>query len=264
MPWRRFSTKKRRGQTTTRRKSSTVSKKVKRYVKKQLDKAIEDKMYMSDLLGFQTGDNSLILTPSSSTLPLYFSLIPSISQGDGLQQRTGTKIKLIKSTLDIQCVLSGAAVTSGVDVPVNLYYFVLQARDSPDSLSSGDLNNLFYYTGGTTQFLSGSGWASTHHINNDYFNVIKTNYPSKPIKLGYAAYSSNLYTNNDYKSSVHFKLDLTKKVAKLLRFNNTASTCMNHNWYFCWYVQKQNLNTTVTDWDPPQIYVSQTIRYEDA
>lgn len=263
MPRRRFYTKKRWGSTKRTPRKNTVSKKVKRYVKKQLDKAIEDKMYMSDLFGAVSGNSNLIITASTSTLPQYYSLIPSIAQGTGLQQRIGTKIRVKKATLDIQCLLSGAAITPGVDVPMNLFYFVLQCRDSPDALNAGDLNNLFYYSSGTTQFLSGSGFAATRHINNDYFRVIKTNYPSKAIKLGYAQYSGSVYNNNDYKSNVRFKLDLTNKIEKTLRFNNTGATCMNYNWYFCWYVQKQNLDTTTTDWDPPQVYVSQTIRFED-
>lgn len=259
------SAKQSRNQKRSKGSKKEVNEATKKYVKKQLDKNIEDKMYMADLVGAVSGDSSLILTPSSSTLPQYYQLIPSIAQGDGLQQRSGTRVKLKKCVLDCQLLLSEAARTAGVDTPMNIYYFILQDRDTPATLSASDLNQLFYYTGGTTQFLSGSGWATTHQINDDYFKVIKTNYPNKPIKLGYASYdNTGINSNNDYKSNVHFKIDYTRQVEKVLRFNNQSSTCLNHNWYLCVYVQKQGLNTTTVNWDAPQLYVSQLIKYEDA
>lgn len=258
------------GDSAKKTKGSKGSKKevneaTKKYVKKQLDKNIEDKMYMQDLVGAVSGDSSLILTPSSSTLPQYYSLIPTISQGDGLQNRAGTRIRLKRCKLNCQLLLSEAARTAGVDTPMNIYYFILHTRDSPDSLNASDLNSLFYYQGGTTQFLSGSGYATTHDINNDLFKVIKTNYPNKLIKLGFASYdNTNVNSNNDYKSNHHFVIDYTKQVEKIMKFNYAGATCLNHNWYFCIYVQKQGLNTTTTNWDAPQLYVSQTINFEDA
>lgn len=77
MAYRRKRTYRKKG--TYRKKKGYVSKKIKRYVKKAIDAKIEDKMYMSDLVGAQTGDQALILTPSTSTLPQYFSLLPSIA-----------------------------------------------------------------------------------------------------------------------------------------------------------------------------------------
>lgn len=260
-------TKKKR--STRRKKSTRVSKTVKRYVKKAVHAAVENKIYMNDLVGAVTGDNNLILTPSSSTLPQYFSLIPAINQGTGVMSRTGNKCRVMRHTLRIQLLLSGAAITAAVDVPMNIYYFVLYARDSPSTLGAADLNQLFYYssagTASTTQFLSGSGFATTHRLNTDYFNILKTNYPNRPIKLGYSQYSSGgVYSNNDYKSNMHFDIDLTKHTPKLMHFSNTTSSPLNLNMYVCFYVQKQSLDVTITNWDPPQLYANQIISYEDA
>lgn len=169
--------------------------------------------------------------------------------------------------MDVRLILSSAALTVDVDAPMNIYYFVLQNRNSPSSLNASDLNQLFYYSGGVTQFLSGSGYANTHNINNDWFRVIKTNYPNKPMKLGWAQYTTTapgIWSNNDFKTEFHFKLDLTKHVNKVLHFNNTGATATNHNWYLCFYVQKYNLNTATTNWDPPQVFATQVIRFEDA
>lgn len=260
MPFRRA----RKNARGKKRVSSKVPKKTKAYVKRMLDRRIEDKMYMADLVGTASLNNELILTPSTSTLPLYFSCIPSISQGTGLQNRTGTKVRIKRCTLDIQLLLSAAAITSNVDVPYNIYYFLLQDKDTPATLSASDLNQLFYYSGGTTQFLSGSGWASTHQLNRDYFNIIKTNYPRRPLKLGYSSYSVGVCNNNDYKSNIRFTIDYTKAVNKVLHFNNNNSTALDHSWYLCVYIQKENLDTTTASWDAPQMYVSQCIKYEDA
>lgn len=261
MPKRKFLRRK----STASKKARTVSVKVKNYVKRQIDKNIEDNMYMADLAGFFSANNDLILTPAASTLPQVYSLVPSIAQGDGLQNRSGTRVRIKREVLEIDLRLSGASLSASVDVPMNIYYFVLQDRDTPASLSASDLNNLFYYSGGTTQFLSGSGYATTHNLNDDYFKIIKTNYPNKPIKLGWSQYSSGgLFSNNDYKSMAHLKIDLTSKVVKTMHFNNTTAAPTDHNWYLCIYVQKMNLDTTTVNWDPPLMYVTQCIKYENA
>lgn len=255
-----------------KRVSKKVPKTVKRYVKKEIHKAIEDKVYMSDLSGVVSLDNLLILTPSSSTLPQYFSLIPSMAQGTSEMTRIGNRLRVKSHKLRVQMLLNGAAITAaGVDTPMNIYYFVLNTRDTPATLTASDLNQLFYYqTGGSasaTQFLSGSGWATTHRINTDWFNIYKTNYPNKPIKLGWSSYASTdngLFSNNDYRSNYHFDIDLTKKTAKRMLFSNNTSTPQNFNYYLVVYLQKINLNTTTVNWDPPSMFVTQIIGYEDA
>lgn len=241
-----------------------LSSAIKAFVKKEIHKNVEDKLYTTDLAGAVSGNANLILTPSSSTLPQFYSLIPSISQGTSEFTRIGNKIRLTKAEVEVQMVLSGAAITQGVDVPVNIYYFLLATRDSPDSLNAADLNQLLWANGAATQYLSGSGFANCHKINNDYFNVAATNYPNSPLKLGYAQYDTALYTNNDYSSSLKFKIDYTHACDKVIHFNNTGTTALNHNWYLCFYVQKQSLDVTTTNWDAPQVYVTQNLKFEDA
>lgn len=254
-----------------KKKSTKVSKTVKRFVKKAIHADIENKIYMADLVGATSGDNQMILTTVSSTLPQYFNLNPLIAQGTSEIQRTGNKCRVMRHTLRCQLLLSGAAITANVDVPMNIYYFILYARDTPATLTATDLNQLFYYNSGgtasTTQFLSGSGFATTHRVNNDYFKILKTNYPNKPMKLGWSSYTANaggLYSNNDYRSNMHFDIDLTKYTPKLMHFNNNTSSCTNVNMYICFYVQKVNLDVTTTNWDPPQIFATQILSYEDA
>lgn len=244
--------------------SAKVSSAVKAYVQKEIKKNVEDKLYTTDLAGAVSGNANLILTPSTSTLPQYYSLIPTISQGTSEFTRIGNKIRLTKAEVEVQMLLSGAALTLGVDVPMNVYYFLLATRDSPDTLNSADLNQLLWANGAATQYLSGSGFANCHKLNNDYFNIAATNYPNSPLKIGYSQYDSTLYTNNDYSSNLKFKIDYTHACDKIIHFNNTGSTALNHNWYLCFYVQKQSLDTTTTNWDPPQVYVTQNLKFEDA
>jgi len=244
--------------------SAAIPAAIKTYVKKQIDKNVENKRYTSDQSGVVSGDGNLILTPSSSTLPQYYSLIPSISQGSTDFTRIGNHIKLVKAEVEVQMHLSGASVTAGTDVPMNIYWFILRVRDSPDTINAADLNQLFIANNAYTQYLSGSGYANCHKLNNDYFDIAATNYPNSPCKLGYAAYTSSLYTNNDYSSCIKFKVDYTDKCDKLIRFNNTTTTALTHNWYMCFYLQKQNLDTSTVNWDPPQAYVSHNILFEDA
>jgi len=261
---RKFSKKRK---STKRKTSKGVTKGVKRYVRRAIRRDQEDKMLVSDLVGAVSGDTQLIITSASSTLPQYYSLLPQINQNGTLMGRVGNRCKLTSCKVKVNLLLSGASITSAVDVPMDIYWFILQTRDSPDSINAADLNQLFYvYSAGaaTTQFLSGSTYAGNHVINDDYFKVIAHNY-NKPIKLGWSQYSSGgLFSNNDYKSHVRFTVDYTKHVQKLLHFNNSTSTALNHNWYMCFYVQKVNLDTTTTNWDPPQAGVTQILKFEDA
>jgi len=263
--------RKRRSYRKKKMGTKRVPKATKSYVKKEIHKQIENKFYTQDLVGYVSGDNNGILTPSASTYPLFFSLTPLITSGTGLMNKIGSRIRIKSSKLRIRMFLSGAAVTAAVDVPMNIYYIVLNAKDTPATLSTADLNQLFYYNSGgslaTTQFLSGSLFAATHKLNTDYFNIIKTNYPNKPVKLGWSLYNTTgLSNNNDYKSYVCFDVNIPtgKGLSKTPHFSNNASTPLDYNAFIVFYIQKQNNDTTTVNWDPPNIVATQHIRFEDA
>lgn len=247
-----------------RMRRTRVPKPIKTYVKKAIARDSENKTKIKNLTGTVSGNADLILTPASSTLPQYFDLSPVVTAGTGYNNRIGNKIRLKSFIVDCQFFLSYAAITATTDCPVNIYYFVLNTRDTPATLSASDLDKLFYNESGTTQYLSGSGFANTQRLNHDFFNIIAHNYPRRPIKLGYSQYSSGgLGSNNDYKESFHLRLNLTKKLNKVIRFDASNTTAVNNNFYLCFYVQKANLDTATTNWDPPQVYPSYKLTFED-
>lgn len=262
----------RRAKTTTHRKRKTTRKKksskkvaTRGYVNKMIHKDEETKFYSQTILDQNTVSNSLLLTIIASDNPWTGSLIPTITQGDGLANRAGTKINIRSHVLHCSMNLSYAGLTATVDCPMNVYYFICATRNSPDLYDNTAVRNMFYGPTGPAPFLSGSGTASCQRFNNDAFYLYKTNYPKRPIKIGWSQYSSGgLGSNNDYKADYKFSINLTKHTNKLIRFNYNASQPINLNMFAVFYVQKTNLDTTVLNWDAPQIQMVQQIYYKDA
>lgn len=264
---RRFSKK-----TTYRKKKRTApsTKRIRRVVKKELHKQLEDKMSLTQLTDANTSGTTLVLTPSTSTLPYVLNLNPTIAQGNNAFTRVGQKIRIRQYKLDIQLVISGASVTAGVDVPMNIYWAVLKVRQDTDTLTASDLNLLFWNgASSNTQFLSGSGYAPLNRLNDEYFHVYAHNF-KRPIKLGLENYATGAggspasWPNNDYKSNVRFSLNLTKHFSKVCRFTNNTNASTNNNMFMVFYVQKANLDIATVNWDPPAIFPFQTILFEDA
>lgn len=269
MPRPRRTTRRTIRRTYRKKKSSATTKRIRKVVKRELHKQIEDKLSI-DQMQATIGGTNLVLTPSTSTFPYALDLVPTIQQGTSKFQRVGQRVRIRSYKIDFQINLSGAAVTSGTDVPMNIYWAVLRTRQDSDTLTAGDLNLLFYNgNASTTQFLSGSGYAACNRLNTDYFQIFAHNF-KRPIKLGLANMDTAAtggianWANNDYKSFCRFTLDLTKHMSKRCIFALNSNEATNNHMWMVFYVQKANLDANITNWDPPGVFPVRSILFEDA
>jgi len=267
-------TKKRRGYVRKGRgrkvafkkqKQKGISLAVKKYVNRTIHKTIENKQ--TALAGaFDFG--SVSQNPSLNVYPMlpyagYGSMPQGVTQGS----RTGNSITVRKLMLNYVLRPNPYSVsTNAVPMPVEIMLFLGNLRQEKGVLPiSTDFAQLFQL-GGTSVAPTGSLVDLLKPINEDFWHISK----KWSHKIGYANQSSvpntsNFnFTNNDFKLNVVRKMNITKLVPKILKFDDSGSTVRGNNLFF--FFQSINSDGTVSGATstPAHIDFYLSLEYEDA
>lgn len=206
---------------------------VRRIAKKEVHRMIEDKEYITPVVGDTPGSGPIqfgtanfitnnIIDISSESLNL-------ITQANGLTQngRVGNKITLRK------CVLRGTLTPNGVQVvPHYLKLWVVSSKLYPNSCSSSVMETIcrteFFKTSPTSTSggMSGQLIDLCRTVNDQSVNV----YSQRVFKLGFSSLPNPGLTqagNNDFNYGKTFKLYLGRHMNKHVVFNDTAADPRN-------------------------------------
>jgi len=217
-------------------KKPTVTTNIKRYVKKQIHKNIENKMqnvnFSEDFGNFlqSTSMHSYPITPYTGYLQI----------GHGVLQnnRVGNQIRTAKVMLNYVLRPNPySALNNAGPAPVEIEMFLGYLKQFPSTLPTpGDFNN-FYQVGNTSVAPTGNLNDLASSVNKDYF-VIKKQWRHKIGYANNAGTGSNVayqtFANNDFKLNIVKKLNITQHVPKLIQFNDASPTATSRGLFF-WY-----------------------------
>lgn len=218
------------------KRKSSVSVGVKKYVKRELHKNIENKVqnvnYSHDFGCFlnSTSMNAYPITPYTGYLQI----------GHGVLQnnRVGNQIRTAKVMLNYVLRPNPySAVSNAGPAPVEVEMFLGYLKQFPSNLpTAGDFNN-FYQVGNTSVAPTGNLNDLASSVNKDYF-VIKKQWRHKIGYANNAGTGSNVayqtFANNDFKLNIIKKLNITSHVPKLIQFNDASPTATSRGLFF-WY-----------------------------
>ena len=182
------------------------------------------------------GGNS---TPSSSTFIELTTVFNTIGQGTGQGDRIGNRISPVRFVfsgfMNFNADAVGAAQNSQ---PQYVKMFVFRMKNTLTA-TEPDMTKFFQY-GNTSQAPTGYIQDIKSRVNTDDIVL----YATRLFKLAPSALVNGLgsiaaaFTNNDYKLTQSFKIDLTKYVKKVV-YDDTTAQIKNHQ-MFCAFVFGMN------------------------
>lgn len=251
-------------------KKSSVSKNVKRYVKKALHSQIENKIVsINQTLAF----GNIAESPDLNLYPvLPYAGYTSIPQGVGAGSRVGNRCKVMKVLL--KYVLYPEAYSSStnpIPQPQEVQMFLLNLKQASGILPTATQLQGLVQLGSASVALSGNiSDIAINSWNTDVFNV-----RSWTHKLAWAGYTgtgstspttaqSQYFANNDFKLNVIRKMDITKHVASQIRMDDGGQTHLGKNVFFGFQCVNSNGTTGGSTILPCRINYWIDIVYEDA
>jgi len=242
--------KRRRYSRKSKTVKRTVSAAVKTYVKKTIHSNIENKQWQVIALN----QSIVSLTGYSKTL------LPTMAQGTGQQNRLGCEIKIVKGVVrGFVNLLPYNAVTNPLCCQ-RIRIMVLSMKE--DNLSSLSTTGIWQY-GNTSLDLQSNISDCMYDINRDKF----TKYYDKTFLL--ASPSQSSLTNNlagqhfsNDKFQIPFYIDFSKHIKSKLKYNDSTTVCINRN-MFLW-IQSVNADGTSTAVQPAEVHSFLDLVFEDA
>lgn len=215
-------------------RASKVTKSVKKFVRSQINRNIENKCVQINS-GYSFGN--VTESPDLNAYPMCpLNTFWTISLGTGQGARVGNQVTTRKVMLNyILRPTSYDATTNPIPQPSIVQLMLGYVKLTPGTLPvAADVNNLFQ-SGSSVAAPNGSLRDIISVINKDYW-VIKKRWTHK---IGYAENSATgasgsdaNFANNDYKYSAIKRLDITKFVPKVLHFNDSNASTLTKNLFF--------------------------------
>lgn len=205
---------------TYAKRKPKVTKSIRTYVKRCLDKRIENKevVQQSNSLGFfQIGVNSIISS-------FVGDLTPTINQSVGENGRIGNDVMLKKAMLRGTLVLNANAA-GGITPVANAQFFVRifigRMKQTTLPPTTPQLNQLLRAGATVYPFDSGDGLSLCRTVNSELFTI----YYDKIHKIGSAHNGGTSVSglgNNDFSLSKFITINCTKMYKKKLIFQDTS------------------------------------------
>jgi hypothetical protein len=218
------------------KRKSSVSVAVKKYVKRTISATIENKskqIQIFNTFGSYLQDLAINMFPM-----LPYAGFMSIANGVGPADRVGNQIRVKKLLLNYTLnPLPQDAVTNISPKPMHIFMMLGYVKAKSGILPVTADVNLLFQNNNTTSPPTGGLFDIITNVNTDYWTIVK----SWEHKIGYANQSSvpsvaNFnFTNNDYKYNVVRKLNITKHVNKVLKFDDTAVAIQGKNLFLMYY-----------------------------
>jgi len=251
-------------------RKSSVSVGVKKYVKRQIHRNIENKCVQING-GNQFGN--VLESPELNAYPMCpLATFWTISAGVGQGNRIGNQIKTRKVYLNyIIRPMPYDNTVNSIPRPMDVQLMLGYVKNTPSfSPVPGDVNQLFQ-AGSSVAAPVGNIRDIISIINTDYW-VIKKRWTHK---IGYANYGgttssapiqsqNQFFANNDYKYSIIKRLDITAHIPKLHIFNDGSSSTNSKNLFFMYYAVAADGSTYTSNQLPASVEFWIDFHYEDA
>jgi len=260
----------RRKSSTTKKyskKSDNVSSKIKRYVKKQIHKNIENKVVNIEVareFGSYLDSNTMNVFPMCP----YQTLFPSPSLGVLSNNRIGNEIRSRKVMLNYTLRPTPYNATFNPSPqPVHIQMFLGYLKQASGVIPGSADYNLFFNNGSISYAPSGTLSDLVAQPNTDMWTIVKT----WTHKVGFAASDGtginvgwSAYSNNDYKLNVVKKLDITKHIPKVIKFNDNLQSQQGRNLFLFYQAVASNGLALAVNIRPVAINFWVHFEYEDA
>jgi len=241
-------------------KKPTVSKAVKVYVKRALNVAQENKLFI-----YQASNQTITSVASPST-PSFLSLLPLPTQGTQNNQRIGNTIKIVKAFIRGHVnLLPYSATTNPLVAPLYVKMWLCSSKtNNTTSLSSTNIGTDFFETNGGSQGFQGNMLDMELTNNKDSWVVYKT----RTMKLGGTSYQTgglasqpSLATDmSNY--SLPFYFSYGKHLRRKLRFNDGSTAPSNANMFLVFQVVYADGSSTALN--SAEYHTTLRVEYEDA
>lgn len=248
------------------KKSSTISTKVKRYVKAQIHKNIENKkifIQQGSAFGSINNNTSMYMFPMLPQSGIW-SIPLGVTQGN----RIGNKIKIRRVMLRYTInPLAYDAVTNPTCMPCEVDMFLGNVKRYRGELpTSTDIGSLF--DGGSTSYAPVASLIDlTSPINTDYWDIKKRwrhKVGNSDVTGSGAQAGAQFFANNDFKLNVVRTLNITKHCPKTVTFNDSVQNQQGPNLYFFYQAIFSNNNVMNAAQTPLRINYNVEVQYEDA
>ena len=194
------------------KKTVKGSKKMKALIKKTITQMAEKKIYLF------SGANLSLFTVAG-TAPNAFSLVPSITQGAGQNQRIGNSIKVVSGTIRGHIIVRPYdAIINPTVAPVSIKFWLCQyLKSNTTSIGSTDAASAFFDTGAGTSGMTGNIVDLDFYPNTDSWKVLET----QQYRLGLSG-----GTNNAASTVVTFFDNSPAQIAFEFKFGSRLGTCL--------------------------------------
>jgi len=201
-------------------KKPRVSKTVKRFVKREIHRQIENKIH--DVQIEDAVVDSIIADGDVR------NLIPVMSQGTNQQTRVGNRVRVMRMTmkLHLRCYSQSASIGP---VFFDVYIFKFRPSNFGGGPPAAADMQLFLQDGSSAvQYTGASPLSGLRKVNEDYFQLCA----KKRISLFNALNTtSQVSSTSSLQPAKTIYFDLTKHVKKLLIFDDAATAVQNDNLY---------------------------------
>ena len=251
----------------TYRKSSGTKTNLKKMVKMEVSRNIENKtystyfsnqqIYPSNSPNFQSSINPV------SPYAGYMNIVQGTSQGT----RIGNAIKI--KSLNFKYIISPNpydAVTNQQPQATNVIVWVFYDKSNPVNIPT--IGSDFLQLGGSATALQNSLIDCTAPINTDRYRVLY----KRIHKVGYNEFSggsgtnpaAGYYSNNDYKMNVSGSINLMPYIIKNVKYNDAAATPTTRGLFIVFQAVKATVASYASTQVPCMAVLTSTMEYEDA
>lgn len=224
-------------------------------------KAVVTKLAETKIANYAVQNRSITAIASADWDQYVLNLLPqdaggtmstvTVAQGDTQSTRDGNQIRLVSGKLTgvIKANLLYDPTVNYNPAPMRLTMWIVKLKPVlDDTLASLEavVANSFFQNGSVSTGFQSTTIDLTRSVNADHVTLIK----KRTFNIGAADYSSNFginnaanasqrFANNDTSVSQMFRIDITKHLPKMMRFNDGSNNCSNSRklWMF-WSVQR--------------------------
>lgn len=217
---------------STRRGRGGVSQRIKKYVKREIHRNIENKEI------FSYSSNQTITTATAGVNMYNIPLIVPVSQGTSNTGRIGDAIRVRKGIVSGTVHLKPYDATNNPG-PFPMYVKMFLIRDltvqgQRTGLSAGD-TDYFFKGNGANLAPQGNLLDLDLDINKEKFRLLAT----KTVRLGSSGYTTLGPTGigswlDNSTITARFSFNWGKYTKKMLKFSEESSYCSNDNVYLMW------------------------------
>lgn len=253
---------------STKKKSTTkVSSSVKKYVKKVIHQQVENKVVNIEVAR-EFGSYLDSTTMNAFPMCPYTTLFPGPTLGIASNNRVGNEIRPRKVMLSYVLRPTPYNVTFNPSPqPTHIQMYLGYVKQYSGLLPTASDFNFFFNNGSSSFAPTGTLSDLIAQPNTDMWSIVKTwthkvgfsDNQNSGVNVGWQGYA-----NNDFKLNVVKKLDITKHIPKVIKFNDASQPPQGRNLFLFYQAVSANGLALAAAIRPVAIDFWVKFEYEDA